>query len=271
MPDPNALAAVLDDLATEHAALDAIVGPLEAARWSTPTPAEGWDVQDQIWHLTFFDTQAVLAVDDPGGFTASVGDLVADIDGWERAVVAEGRTLAPGDLLDRWRAGRAAMVDRFEALEPGARIPWYGPPMSATSFATARLMETWAHGQDVVDGLRTAGLDVARPATARLRHIAHLGVRTRGFSYLVRGREAPEGEVRVELDAPAGSTGPWTWGPADAADVVRGPAVDFCLLVTQRRNLADTALEAHGPLAAEWLSIAQCFAGAPGPGRPPLA
>ena len=31
--------------------------------------------------------------------------------------------------------------------------PWYGPSMSARSFVTARLMETWAHGMDVADAL----------------------------------------------------------------------------------------------------------------------
>ena len=267
MPDPAAYASVLTDLASEHAALDAVVGLLRAEAWSIPTPAEGWDVRDQVWHLTFFDTQAVLAVDDPGAFTASVGDLLADIEGWEQAVVAEGRAVEPGDLQARWRAGRAAMLEHFAALDPGARIPWYGPPMSATSFATARLMETWAHGQDVVDGLRSAGRAAERPATDRLRHIAHLGVRTLGFSYAVRGREAPDGEVRVELVAPQGGT--WAWGPEDAVDVVRGPAIDFCLVVTQRRNLVDATLEVEGPLATEWLAIAQCFAGGPGPGRPP--
>ncbi|MCU1352736.1 MAG: hypothetical protein JWM05_1945 [Acidimicrobiales bacterium] len=269
MPDPAAYAAVLADLEAEHAALDAVVAPCRPEQWSTPTPAEGWDVRDQVWHLTYFDTQAVLAVEDPVSFTAALGDVVADIEGWEHAVVDEGRSVDPADLLARWRTGRAAMLGSFAGLDPAARVPWYGPPMSATSFATARLMETFAHGQDVVDGLRAVGIDADRPVTDRLRHIAHLGVRTRGFSYAVRGREVPDGEVRVELAAPGGDT--WTWGPEGVPDLVRGDALDFCLLVTQRRNLADTGLDVQGPLAADWLAIAQCFAGGPGAGRPPQA
>jgi uncharacterized protein (TIGR03084 family) len=135
--------------------------------------------------------------------------------------------------------------------------------MSLRSFTTARLMETWAHGQDVVDGL---GLPVdARPLTDRLRHIAFLGCATRGWSYTVRGQTLPDAPVRVELSLPSGAT--FENGPVDAAESVRGDAVDFCLVVTQRRNVADTALEVTGDAAAEWMSIAQCFAG--GPTLPP--
>ncbi|SIL68645.1 TIGR03084 family protein [Mycobacteroides abscessus subsp. abscessus] len=122
-------------------------------------------------------------------------------------------------------------------------------------------METWAHGQDVVDAL-----GATREATARLRHVAHIGVGARAFSYLANGLDLPADPVRVELTAPDGSV--WTWGPADAANRVSGPALDFCLLVTQRRHRDDTALVADGPLADhQWLAIAQAFAGPPGGGR----
>ncbi|HEY4377985.1 MAG TPA: TIGR03084 family metal-binding protein, partial [Acidimicrobiales bacterium] len=230
------------------------------------TTADGWDVRDSIWHLAHYDGQAVRAVDDPAGFLVSVDELLADPDGGQAAIEATGRSIRPADLLERWRHGRAAMLARFATLDPGARIPWYGPSMGLMSFATARLMETWAHGQDVVDGLAAQGLPAHRPATDRLRHIAELGVRTRGFSYVVRGREAPPGEIRVELVAPSGAS--WAWGPEGATECVRGDAVDFCLLVTQRRHLADTDVVVEGDLAADWLAVAQCFAGPPTDGRP---
>jgi len=92
-------------------------------------------------------------------------------------------------------------------------------------------------------------------------------VRTRSWSYLVRGMEPPEGDVRVELDAPGGEV--WAWGDPDAEDRVRGDALDFCLTVIQRRHVDDTGLEVTGPLAKEWMSIAQAFAGGPTEGRPP--
>jgi uncharacterized protein (TIGR03084 family) len=128
-------------------------------------------------------------------------------------------------------------------------------------------METWAHGQDIVDTAQAAGVPVDRPPTDRLRHIAQLGVITRGWSYAVRRMEAPAGDVRVELDAPSGEV--WAWGPDGAADVVRGPAEDFCLVVTQRRHPADTALEVVGDLATDWLAHAQAFAGGPTEGPQP--
>jgi uncharacterized protein (TIGR03084 family) len=72
--------------------------------------------------------------------------------------------------------------------------------------------------------------------------------------------------IRVELTGPDDSL--WTWGPPDAADRVTGPALDFCLLVTQRRHRDDLALVIEGPAATEWMAIAQAFAGEAGPGRP---
>jgi uncharacterized protein (TIGR03084 family) len=132
--------------------------------------------------------------------------------------------------------------------------------MGAKSFLTARLMETWAHGQDIVDAVGDA-IEVRRPPTDRLRHIAQLGFITRSWSYVNRGLAAPESPVFVELVAPSGAT--WTWGPDDANDRVSGGAEDFCLVVTQRRHVDDTALQVEGASAREWLMFAQAFAGPP--------
>jgi uncharacterized protein (TIGR03084 family) len=235
-----------------------VLAGLDDAAWDSPTPSPGWRVRDQIGHLAHYDEQAARAVTDPDGFAAEVAGLFDDLAGFQERAEALGRTLTGAALLDRWRAARAAAGAALVAAPQGARLPWYGPPMSVRSFATARLMETWAHGTDVRDGL---GVPVAASASDRLRHLCHLGFITRGWSYTVRGLAVPDGEVRVSLVLPSGA--PWEAGPVGAADVVRGDAVDFCLVVTQRRNVADTGLSVEGPLAAEWLSIAQCFAGAP--------
>jgi uncharacterized protein (TIGR03084 family) len=134
--------------------------------------------------------------------------------------------------------------------------------MSATSMTTARFMETWAHSRDVHDAL-----DAEPEVTDRIRHVAHLGVRTRNFAFSVHGLDAPAEEFRISLTAPSGDL--WAWGPEDAAQTVTGAAYDFCLLVTQRVNRTDTSLVAVGRDANTWLSIAQCFAGPPGEGRGP--
>jgi uncharacterized protein (TIGR03084 family) len=261
MPPPD-VAALCDDLAAEHADLDALVAPLDDSEWDLRTPAEGWAIRDQIHHLGWFDRNGVLAIENPDGFATAMAEMVSDIAAFEAGLSSEARTMAGAELLAWWRAARQRILDVMRAADPSLRVPWYGPPMALSSFATARLMETWAHGQDVADAL-----GARREPTARLKHIAHIGVRTRGFSYALCARPAPDGDVRVELDAPDGST--WTWGSEEAIDRVTGPALDFCLVVTQRRHLADTAVKADGPLAEEWLSIAQAFAGSPGAGRQP--
>ncbi|MEE9278326.1 MAG: maleylpyruvate isomerase family mycothiol-dependent enzyme, partial [Dehalococcoidia bacterium] len=127
---------------------------------------------------------------------------------------------------------------------------------------TARLMETWSHGLDIVDVV-----NAERPDTDRLRHVATLGIRTRAFSYVNRGLEPPHVPVYVELTAPSGAI--WTFGEKGAPDRITGSASDFCRVVTQRRHLADTALVIVGEAAQEWMHVAQAFAGPPGPGRQP--
>ncbi len=257
------LNALVADLRAESDEIDALVRDLPADGWARPTPADGWTVAHQIAHLAWTDERALLAATDPEGFTAEFAGHAARAatEGLDGVVDAEAaKEAARPDLLDWWRAGRDKLAATLLDVPAGTKLPWYGPPMSAASMATARLMETWAHGQDIADAL-----GVRRTPTERLRHVAHIGVRTRDFAYLVRGRQAPAEQFRVELMGPGDEL--WTWGPADAAQRVTGPAPEFCLLVTQRVHRADTALVAVGADADAWLDIAQAFAGPPGAGR----
>ncbi|WP_320067749.1 TIGR03084 family metal-binding protein [Micromonospora sp. RTGN7] len=249
------------DLTDESAQLDDLVGALPPDDWARSTPAPGWTVGHQIAHLAWTDHVALLAATDPDAFLASVTSapdptrLVED--------GAEAFLAPPAELLARWRVGRVALTEALAAVPAGEKLPWYGTRMSAASMATARIMETWAHGEDVADAL-----GVTRAPTGRLRHVVHLGFRTLGHGFAAHGRAVPTAPVRLELAAPDGGT--WAHGPAGAADRVVGPALDFCLLVTQRRHRADLALVATGPVADEWLDVAQAFAGPPGAGREPL-
>ena len=254
------LKALCADLAEEHQELDVLVSGIDEATWDGATPAPGWSIRDQISHLAFFDEQAHLAVANPDAFTASLGGIT-DVDAFINDPLVRARKLPPGDVLEWWRRARLSMLDVFGTADPGRRVPWFGPPMSLASFISARLMETWAHGQDVVDALGRE-----REPSTRLRHVAHLGVRARPNSYAANGKTAPEGQVRVELEWPGGEA--WRWNDSTTDSVV-GPALDFCLVVTQRRHIDDTDLIVEGDLAREWMSIAQVFAGPPGPGRTP--
>lgn len=256
--------ALFSDLEQESRALCIMLYEQDASVWRRPTPAEGWSVLDQVTHLAHFDEQAVLATTDPEGFLESRAGFVADVDAATARVAETYRSWSGPQVLRWFSHARAGLVNSFAGIAPSTRVPWYGPDMSAASAVTARLMETWAHGQDIADAL---GVD--RLPSSSLRHVADLGVRTRANGFRAHGRVVPSPEVRVELTSPNGQL--WTWGPEDAHDCVAGPALDFCLVVTQRRHRADTRLRARGPVADEWLDVAQAYAGPPGAKRAPVS
>jgi uncharacterized protein (TIGR03084 family) len=251
---------VLADLSAESAELDLLVGGLPADGWSTPTPAEGWTIAHQVAHLAWTDEAARLAAAEPDEFKVALQEAAANPTGYVDEGAQQIATLPPAELLTHWREGRGELQVALKAVPPGEKVQWYGPPMSPTSMATARLMETWAHGQDVVDAL-----GVKRQPTARLKHVAHLAVRTRNFAYLLNDKTPPAAEFHVELRAPDGQT--WSWGPEEAEQRVTGSALDFCLLATQRRHRDDLDVQAVGADAEDWLGIIQAFAGLPGKGR----
>ena len=256
----DVLTQVLTDLAAEGDRLDALVTGLDVAGWHTPTPAPGWDVATQVAHLAWTDDVALRAATDKDAWDVVVLGAIADPEGF---VDAQARVLAQDEgLVPRWRQGRRALHAALAAYPQGQKMPWFGPPMSATSMATARLMETWAHSLDVHEGLGAPVED-----TDRIRHVAHLGVRTRNFAFSVHGLDAPAEEFRIDLVAPSEDV--WSWGPQDAAQTLTGSAGDFCRLVTQRVHRADTDLVATGSDVDRWLDIAQAFAGQPGGGRSP--
>jgi uncharacterized protein (TIGR03084 family) len=257
------LVALTGDLAAESAELYEVMSVLAEPDWARETPAAGWTVRDQAAHLAYFDDAAVLSATDPRRFRTEADALLALRGDFGERVAQRFRDQSGVEAFAWFQRARRQYLDVFSGLDAATPLPWYGPGMSAASSVTARLMETWAHGQDVVD---TFGL-VRRP-TARLRHVAHLGVRTFGWSFRVHDRPVPDVPVRVELTGPDGEV--WTWGPGDATDRVTGPAEDFCLVVTQRRHRNDTRLTATGAVASEWLDLAQAYAGPPGAGRAPM-
>lgn len=254
--------AVVADLTAESAELDDLVAGLDDAGWATPTPAPGWTIAHQIAHLSWTDGVAAVAATDPEEFARLVAEASTNPAGFVDAEAERLAAVPSARLLEDWRAARTSLADALRAVPDGVKIPWFGPPMSPTSMATARLMETWAHGLDVADAL-----GATRIPTDRIKAVVHIGVRTRDFAYLVNGMTPPAAPFRYEITAPSGEL--WTWGPDDASDIVRGPALDFCELVTQRRAVDDLGLEIIGDDARTWSGIAQCFAGPPGKGRAP--
>jgi uncharacterized protein (TIGR03084 family) len=253
---------VLADLSAEGDALEALVSGLDEPGWRTATPAEGWDIATTIVHLAWTDECAIAAGTDKAAWEELILKAMADPNGFVDAEAFEGAKASGAEILARWHAGRPALVSMLRDYPAGEKLPWYGPPMSPASMATARFMETWAHALDVADAL---GLKVE--PTDRLRHVAHLGVRTRNYAYSVHQLEPPTEEFRIDLISPSGEQ--WSWGPEDAAQTLTGSAYDFCLLVTQRAHRDDLDLVAVGPDVNHWLDIAQAFAGPSGEGRGP--
>ncbi|WP_020672774.1 TIGR03084 family metal-binding protein [Amycolatopsis nigrescens] len=254
------LGPILRDLADESQEIEDVVAALPEAGWATPTPAAGWTIAHQVAHLAWTDAKSLVAARTPDEFPAQVEEALRAGADFVDLGAAEGAAKPPAELLGEWRRGRAELAAALAAVPDGQKLPWYGPPMSAASMATARMMETWAHGQDIFDAL-----GLTRVPGARLWHITRFGVRTRDFAFKLHSLAPPAEEFRVELTAPDGDG--WAWGPPEAEQRVAGSAVDFCLVVTQRRHPDDTDLVATGEQAAEWLGIAQAFAGPPGNGR----
>lgn len=249
---------VLRDLAGEVAALSQLLSGLSDNQWSAVTPAEGWNVADQVIHLGLFDQRCLWSMVDEGRFRTDRQDM--SVSGGVEGLQNSHRGRSPEELFAWWRDGAQELARAALSVDLSKRCAWYGPSMSARSMLTARLMETWAHGLDIADAVGES-----LTPTDRLIHVAHIGVRAMGFAFVTNGRTAPDEEVFVELRAPSGET--WTWGSPNASSSVRGSAYGFCCAVTQRRHVNDCGLTVTGNVAREWMSIAQAFAGPPGSGR----
>ncbi|QGG42979.1 TIGR03084 family metal-binding protein [Aeromicrobium yanjiei] len=255
---------ILSDLTAESLQLDQWVAGLPADGWAAVTTPEGWTVAHQIAHLHWTDSTSLAAIVDPDEFGRIMLAAAEDPFGFIDTATEEMALLPPEDLLVVWREGRVELDAALRGVPDGEKIPWFGPAMNPASMATARIMETWAHGHDVAEAL---GITV--PESSRAKHVCHIGVRARPYAYLVRGEQDPGVDIRVELTGPDGDL--WTWGPDDAAERVTGSGHDFALLATRRRHLDDVDVRAEGEHAAHWLTIVQAFAGLPGADPVPLA
>ncbi|MFG1796288.1 TIGR03084 family metal-binding protein [Nocardia sp. NPDC049149] len=240
----------LPDLMAEGDALDALISAQDD--WSTNTPAAGWTIAHQIAHLAAADANVLIAIRTPEAFDTVVKQAEAGGSRHADLEAAAGAAQPRAVLLEQWRAGRTEVAAALRDIPLDQEFPWFDSPLTAALMVPLRLMETWAHGQDIYD---TVG--VTHPPTSRLRHIATLGVLGVPLSYYAAQLPIPTDPFRVELTAPDGAT--WAWGPAAAEQQVQGSALDFCLRVTQRRPLAETGLTAAGADAQQWLKIARVF------------
>lgn len=249
----------VDDLKAEGAALHSLLATLDAHDWERPTPFKQWTPWDVVAHLHLSDQWAVAALQGRDAFTQSITPLLLAMNArtsMRDYTRSHFRALPGAAILDSWQQCFDDLNSRLAAVDPKARLAWFGPDMGARSFVTARYMETWAHGQDIYDLLGRP-----RVYTDSIRAIATLGVKTYGFTFNNRRQPVPSPEPYVRLTAPSGAI--WEWNPPSDTDRIEGLASEFCHVVTQGRNIADTALTVTGEPARQWMAIAQCFAGPP--------
>lgn len=249
------------DLRAEADEFDRLLARLGPGDWPRTTQFKAWTIEDVVRHLHAGDLLALASATDPGSFAALLADTqarrAAGMSRRELERLRVGGDLSGSTMRERWRATLARLCDALAAKPANSRLKWAGPDMGLRMFATARQMELWAHAQAIYDVL---GLQ--RPApSARLRNIAEIGVRTFRWTFVVHGLPVPPTVPHVRLDGPGGET--WQWNEGNTNDRICGRAVDFCQVVTQTRNVADTALAVDGATARQWMSIAQCFAGPP--------
>jgi uncharacterized protein (TIGR03084 family) len=245
-------AALLDDLRLEQEELASDVDGIGRDDWLRPTRAWGWDVRDSIAHLADTDEVAYdTCIAGPRPLNTLTAHY-ASAEDFTLAGVLRGRRLPGADVLAWWRRAAAREREVLGSIDPATRVPW-GIGMSATSLATARMMETWAHGLDVRDALGIPSRD-----TPRLRHIAFLSVRALPYAFTFAGRPVPEEPIRVELTLPDGQG--WTYGPPEASARITGPASELCRLFVQRiRRDQALNLTAEGDAADAALDVARAF------------
>lgn len=250
---------------TECEGLRALLAGADGLDYGRRTQFKDWSFDDVLRHLHFWNVAADTSLDDEAGFEALTGELMTraragDMRAAEAHLVGP---LAGSELLAAWSERAGSMAERFAGADPKRRLKWVGPSMSARSSITARLMETWAHGQELYDELGVERVN----GDAVIRNVSVLGVNTFGWTFVNRKLEVPARMPLLRLTAPSGER--WEWGEPSDEECIEGPAEAFCQVVTQVRNIADTELRVTGEIATRWMSLAQCFAGAPNDPPPP--
>ena len=247
------------DFKAESDALHALLDPLNDADFERQTQFKGWTVNDVLQHLHYFNYAADLSLTDEAGILALLADFRAALEGGESMVAYTDRKLdgiKGRALLALWRDYYTGMTENFLNADPKKRLKWAGPDMSVLSSITARLMETWAHGQEVYDLL-----GVVRDERDHIKNIVVIGNNTFGWTFANRGEEVPAEKPFLKLTAPSGET--WQFNDPSDTERIEGSATEFCQVVTQTRNIRDTRLRVVGETANRWMAVAQCFAGAP--------
>ncbi|MFT5757485.1 MAG: hypothetical protein ACI9LM_002219 [Alteromonadaceae bacterium] len=252
------------DLLAEYDELNAVLSTLTEQQWQQKSLFKNWSIYDHVEHLHFFDLQGLSAIEQPQAFELFVTQFKekAKVQSFVEIARCHIGLQSHQQLFAKWSNTYLELTHCLQTFSTEQKLPWFGPPMSALSFISARLMETWAHGQSILDTL-----NISRAGTERLYYIAELGVKTFSWSFKGKSLPVPTTKPFVELTSPNGEI--WQWNDSQSTSKISGSALGFCQVVTQTRNAADTNLIITGEAAQQWLEVAQCFAGKPS--KPPTA
>ena len=243
------------DFLDESLALHQLLSDRPDPDFERVTQFKAWTINDVLKHLHYWNWMAWLQLNDEGRLVTQMS-AIARAGGMRPVEGAHAGGASGQDLLALWKTQAETTAQAFRTADPKARLKWAGPDMSARSSITARLMETWAHGQEIYDRLGET-----RAQTDRIRNIVVLGVNTFGWTFRNRKLDVPATIPFVRLIAPSGDV--WTYGDESATERIEGRADEFCQVVTQTRNIGDTQLQVQGQTAETWMAYAQCFAGNP--------
>lgn len=233
--------------------LHSLIATLDERDFEKKSQFKNWSINDILVHLHFWNQAADLSLNNPDAFAEMFNDLHGALQNGTLRAHENSRIEKRGaELVSDWRDYFRDMASRWQSVDPKTRVKWAGPDMSVRTSISARQMETWAHGQAIFDMF---GKD--RPESDRLFNIVMLGINAFGWSHKVQGLNMPEKMPSVGLVSPSGET--WEFGEGE--DAIEGYAAEFCQVVTQTRNIADTALLVRGESARTWMQNAQCFAG----------
>lgn len=248
------------DFQQESQALAEHLSALTDADLATATAFKQWTLNDIIAHLHFFNQMAHYSLVDETRFADEMKKLYERMAGGQSMVQATNELLDGlhgHSLLEAWQQTISEMTPQWIDADPRQRLKWVGPTMSVRSSISARLMETWAHGQAAYDLM-----GIERINTDRIRSVVVMGINTFGWTFKNRDEPVPASPPRVVLQAPSGTQ--WLFHEdASQTDSIKGSAEAFCQVVTQVRHASDTDLVVSGPTASAWMSKAQCFAGKP--------
>ena len=239
---------ILSDLVAEQQFLDQSLQRIPIKIWDMVTPAKPWTVRDKIAYLA--DTEELGADTIEGGDRIKEWQNATDLAKLRKAAITRGRKMRPQDVIEWWRGGRAKVVEPLSHMSGDARIDWIDGDMSARTFATFRLMETWMHGLDIY---ATLGIEVED--TPRIRHVCWLGWKTLPYAFKREGEHYEP--VRVELIGPGYAK--WVYGPDDTDQLIKGSASDWARIVVDRANPKDTRLKVTGDYAETALRVAQAY------------